>query len=115
MPSRSLSDAKPITLTNPKFWALLQEASEGKGVGLFKVELPSGGSLYLVNLDHSAKMVPFVRTQEELFETTLKRASSAEKFKVVINGPTYGLTYFGKVDALSGSDPVKAEETLQQG
>lgn len=60
-------------------------------------------------------MMPFIRNSEELFSQTARRASANNKFKVVINGPTYGLTYYGKIDALNGSDPVDPASTLQEG
>lgn len=66
-------------------------------------------------MNQHIKMLPFVRTAEELFQKTAKRESLNNKFRLVINGPTYGLTKSGKFDALMGSDPVPASETLQEG
>jgi hypothetical protein len=71
--------------------------------------------MHLVAMSDSIKMLPFVRNKEELFETTVVNSNNKEKFSVVINGPTYGLTHTGKLDALIGSDPVPAKETIQEG
>ncbi len=116
MPKKiSLASATPISLDDTKLWPILLAASSGKKIGFFKTELPSGGPLYIVNMNQSVKMMPFVRVNEELFEDTARRESTTNKFKVVINGPTYGLTNTGKFDALIGKDPVSAAETLQEG
>ena len=66
-------------------------------------------------MNQSIKMIPFMRTKEELFEKTAKRESTINKFTVVINGPTYRLTNSGYLDALVGSDPVPPNNTLQEG
>lgn len=115
MVGKTLGSAVPISIGDANFWTRLQAASSSKGVGFFKDTLPSRGPLYIVNMHSSIKMVPFVRTAEELFETTATRESKARKLKVVINGPTYGLTKAGYLDAMMGSDPVPADNTLQQG
>lgn len=115
MTSKALGNAAPISIGDTNFWTRLQAASSSKNVGFFKDTLPSGGPLYIVNMHSSIKMVPFVRLAEELFETTAKRESTNKKLKVVINGPTYGLTKAGYFDAMMGSDPVPADNTLQQG
>lgn len=112
---KTLRSAVPISLGDTTLWPRLQAASSGKKVGFFKATLPSGGPLYIVNMHQTIKMIPFVRTAEELFKTTAKRESTIKKFKIVINGPTYGLTKSGYLDAIVGSDPVPASETLQQG
>jgi len=106
---------KPISFTSPDFWTKIRTATAGKKVGYFRAPFSSGGFAHVVALCDSAKMVPFVRTAEELFETTALRESTANKYSVVINGPTYGLTTSGKIDATLGSDPVPAADTLQQG
>ena len=111
----SLGSATSISLADPNLWVKFQASSSSKGVGFFKIKLPSGGPLYIISMSQSIKMIPFVRTAAELFETTAKRVSIRNNFAVVVNGPTYGLTASGKVDALVGSDPVSASETLQQG
>jgi len=105
----------PISLNEKDFWNKIKNSITGNRIGFFKAATKNGGFVYLVALNDSAKMTPFVRTAEELFETTVLRESAAKKLSVVINGPTYGLTYSGKVDALMGSDPVPATETLQEG
>ncbi|MEJ2407287.1 MAG: phosphodiester glycosidase family protein [Candidatus Thiodiazotropha sp.] len=92
----TLGNASPVVLSDPALWSKFQSASSKGKVGLFKIILP-------------------VRSAEELFSNTARQESISNKFKVVINGPTYGLTAAGKADALFGSDPVKAEETLQEG
>ena len=112
---KTLASAAPLSLSDSNLWLQLKTASSGKKVGFFKAKLPSGGPLYIVSMHQTIKMIPFVRTAEELFQTTAKRESIKQKFKIVINGPTYGLTKSGKIDALIGSDPVPASETLQQG
>lgn len=115
MSGRTLSSATPISTSNSLFWDKLQSASSDGKIGFFKTDLPNGSPLYVVSMDHSIRMVPFVRTAEELFEQTVKRKSATENFKVVINGPTYGLTKSGYADAVLGWDPVPAKDTLQQG
>lgn len=115
MSGRTLASAKPISFRDPKFWNKLQLACKGKKTGFFKASAPNGSPLLVVSMEHSIKMIPFVRTAEELFSKTASTKSKVEKFAVVINGPTYGLTNSGKVDALIGDDPVAAKETLQQG
>lgn len=111
----SLGNAIPLSLRSKDLWGSLLQASAGGKAGFFKITLPSGGPLYIVNMHQSIKMIPFVRTKEELFETTAKRESTLNKFKVVINGPTYDLTKSGYLDAAMGSDSVPAEDTIQQG
>lgn len=112
---KTLGSAVPISTGDANFWLRLQSASSKQNVGFFKLTLPSGGPLFIVNMHRSIKMIPFVRTTEELFEETAKRESTRHNFKLVINGPTYGVTKSGKLDAMIGSDPVLPTETLQQG
>jgi hypothetical protein len=111
----TLGNAHPITLSDPNLWSKFQASSSSGKTGLFRASLPSGGPLYIVAMNHTIKMVPFVRTAEELFSNTALRESRSNKFQVVINGPTYGLTNAGKADALFGNDPVSANETKQEG
>ncbi|ARU55375.1 hypothetical protein OLMES_1296 [Oleiphilus messinensis] len=115
MAKNTLESATSLHLGDSTVWKKFQSASSAKQIGFFKAPLPSGGPLYIVSLSSQIKMIPFVRTDEELFDRTAKRESKANKFRVVINGPTYGLTNSGKLDAVVGSDPVLAKETLQQG
>lgn len=116
MSRRSLADAKPISIQDATaFWTHLQEASSHQNVGFFHITYLGSGPIYVVNFHHTIRMIPFVRKTEELFEMTAKRESNLQKLRVVINGPTYGLTTAGKLDALSGSDPVHPSETLQEG
>lgn len=112
----SLSDAKPISIQDvTAFWAHLAGASSHQNVGFFRITYLGSGPLYVISLHHSVRMIPFVRSQEELFAATAKRASKLQKLRVVINGPTYGLTTTGKFVAFAGSDPVHPSETLQEG
>lgn len=110
-----LANAIPISFSDKDFWLKLSSKSVAKSVGLFQTTLPSGGPLYIVSMHKNIRMIPFVRNKEELFSTTAQQASAQGKFQVVINGPTYGLTHAGKVDALMGNDPVSPTETIQQG
>jgi hypothetical protein len=104
-----------ITLDDKQFWSKISASCKKNTVGQFNLALPTNGMIHLVAMSDSVKMIPFMRTKEELFETTVVNKNTKEKFSVVINGPTYGLTDSGKFDALIGSDPVPASETKQQG
>jgi len=104
-----------ISLNDENLWSKLKAGSVSQTPKLFKATLPSGGPIFILSMNKDIKMIPFVRTKTELFETTAKNESQKNKFKVVINGPTYGLTLAGKMDALSGSDPVSADNTIQEG
>lgn len=87
-----------------------------KKVGFFKAPIGSaGGFVYVVAFSHWVKMIPFVRTAEELFETTAMRVSTSRKLSVVIHGPTYDLSLPGIIDVGFGNDPIPASETIQQG
>ncbi len=105
----------PISFASPDFWKKIRHSTIDKKVGYFRAPFTAGGFAHVVAMCDAARMVPFVRTTEELFEATALRESTANKFSVVINGPTYGLTFSGKIDALLGSDPIPVAETLQQG
>jgi hypothetical protein len=104
-----------ITLDDKQFWSKISASCKKNKVGHFNVTLPTNGMMHLIAMSDSIKMIPFMRAKEELFETTVVNENSKEKYSVIINGPTYGLTQSGKVDALLGSDPVPASETIQQG
>lgn len=104
-----------ITLDDKQFWSKISASCKKNTVGHFNLALPTNGMMHLVVMSDSIQMVPFMRTKEELFETKVVSEYNKEKFSVVINGPTYGLTKSGKFDALFGSDPVPASETIQQG
>ncbi len=116
MSYNSLSDAQSITFKNPtQFWNKISEQSSNKNIGFFRGTTSNNNELFIIGMHHSVQMVPFVRKREELFSQTAKMASATHKLKVVINGPTYGLTNWGLVDAMSGNDPVSPENTLQEG
>ncbi len=104
-----------IIKADSNFWPQVQAQSGGSTPGLLRLALPTGGNMHLVAMKDTIRMVPFVRTKTELFNATATRTSAKEKFSVVINGPTYGLTAAGKSDALFGSDPVNPTHTIQEG
>lgn len=112
----SLKDAELITFGDTaQFWDKLRERSSNQNVGFFRGATSNGNDIFVIGMHHSVQMVPFVRKQEELFSQTAKMASATHGLKVVINGPTYGLTNWGLVDVMSGNDPVSPENTLQEG
>jgi len=99
--------SKPIQGT--QFWNELNpEITNGGGVGHF-----NDGDLQYAAMNASVKMRTIVRTREELFEDTIDRENG--RFKVAINGNWYGLDLAGKMDALSGHDPVEATHTSPEG
>jgi hypothetical protein len=56
-----------------------------------------------------------LRTAEELFEDTARRAQRSLNLKAVINGNYYDLSTAGYMDAMVGHDPVEAKETTPIG
>lgn len=106
---------KSLSFTDSNFWTKIRNSTAGKKVGYFRASFSTGGFAYIVAMCDDVRMVPFVRTAEELFETTALRESTANNFSVVINGPTYGLTVSGNIDAAFGSDAIPAAETLPEG
>jgi hypothetical protein len=106
---------KTIRFDDSGFWRKIKAGISREGVIHYKILLDSGARLELVALSGDSKMEPFVRTKEELYLDTIKKKVSSEKYKFVINGPTYGLSTAGKVDAAIGNDPIPAVETEQEG
>lgn len=100
-----------LNFNDKDFWAAVRGATAGNNIGKFMTK----AGVVFITLRDRAKLVPIVRTKEELFETTVAKAQSKHKFKVIINAQFYGLTVTGKTDALWGSDPVPAAETTPQG
>lgn len=100
-----------LDFNDKDFWTTVKGATSGNNIGKFKTK----AGIVFITLRDSAKLIPIVRTKEELFETTVRKAQSKHKFKVIINAQLYDLTTTGKSDALWGSDPVAATETTPQG
>ena len=113
--AKKLVSATFVDLSDANLWLKLQASTSSNKVGLFKTSLPGGGPLFIVAMNQTIKMVPFIRAAEELFNQTAIRESNKHRFKVAINGPTYGLTTAGLSDAFFGDDPVKPTETKQEG
>lgn len=70
--------------------------------------LQRAGSFHFVVFTASVSMRAIVRTEIELFTSTVAR--QAASFDVVVNGNYFGATDAGKFDALIGHDPVSASE-----
>lgn len=64
-------------------------------------------------------MIPIIRTQEELFSSTVintyNKYKKEEANLVITNANFYDLTSAGKIDAFNGHDPVPASETTALG
>lgn len=56
--------------------------------------------LHIVSITGKSRLIPIVREREELFQDTVKRASSLANLTVCINASWYGLTSAGSADAL---------------
>ena len=80
-----------------------------------KVKYTKENDLHIIKISGKSRLIPIVRTGEELFSETVKRAQSNAKLTVCINGCWYGLTNSGKADALTGHDPVPSVDTLNEG
>lgn len=75
--------------------------------------LRRAGSFNYVLFLEPVSMRPIVRTEEELFTTTVERRSGG--FEVIVNGNFFDATFTGLGDAGWGTDPVPAGETIVLG
>ena len=69
----------------------------------------------IIEVPPKCRLIPIVRTDEELFSTTVERAYKKAAMHVCINSCWYGLTNQGLIDVLAGDDPVLSSETLNEG
>ena len=100
-----------LDFNDPDFWSRVKVATSGANIGKFK----TSGGVRFVTLRDTAKMVPIVRTGEELWETTVRNAYGSKSYSVIINAQLYDVSKSGLMDALLGSDPVPAGATTPQG
>jgi hypothetical protein len=93
------------SLSDPSLWKTATNPSQ----------VHRDGDLRFMVFPISARMDVIFRTEEELFRTTMRNAFQKMPFLCAINGMMYKLTLTGKQDAVIGSDPVPATETLPDG
>ena len=93
------------TLDSPNFWVTATQPAI----------VYTDGSLKFMVLPVSARMNTILRTEEELFETTVRNASVSTPFLCATNGVQYSVSNLGLADALMGSDPVAATHTTADG
>lgn len=100
--------------SNANFFKLIKSSTLDNRLGYFKLLLNTGGFVHLMVFNSSVKMIPFVRTADELFTTTALRESKANNFSVVINGPNYDMSIKNRVKTVTHSH-LPASATIQQG
>ena len=97
-----------LDFNDPEFWSKVKTATSGTNIGKFK----TSGGVRFVTLHDTAKMIPIIRTKEELWETTVRNAYGSESYSVIINAQLYDVSKSGLADALWGSDPIPAAATV---
>src|SRR6266478_9968662 len=73
------------------------------------------GSLIFMVLPLSARMEIILRTDEEPFSDTVRKAYRKGQFTCAINGIQYSVDPIGLADAAIGTDPVDAKHTTPDG
>jgi YD repeat-containing protein len=97
--------APPTSFAAADFWKGASEVLKTDGIVSF-----NEGDVRVLIFSSNSRLVPIVRTGDELFTDTAIRESRTQKLDVVVNAQQYELSTRGYLDVSVGNDPVHPNE-----
>jgi hypothetical protein len=103
-------DTTPAGLSDPDLWEASSSSLSKNGI----VEFNEGDARVMIMKDDT-RLVPVVRTEEEMFTNTATDAAQSNDLDVVVNAHQFEFKALGLADYAIGDDPVDPDGMLPQG